>query len=203
MPARSKSPKPRGGKRTSGKVSKKMTFLSRLKTAMIRYPLLVNSSIAAAINAAAIMAAQAIEGDLGSNWTMVTIFGLIGAFVITPLVLRVLIGVVFKMRLSKLQLLCACTIFGTLIITPAFEISLAFLSALFDNENDMCLKTMIKDIFHTIFSQKFLALALQSRLVFFPADVLNIYIIPPSYAPIVSNIAGFLWTIVLAFKSKA
>lgn len=184
-----------------GPDNKKGSFGAQFQTMMASYPLTVNGLIAAALNAAGTVTSQVIQGNLGSNWGIVGIFALIGAFVITPLVLLVLVGRIFRMKLNKFQLLLATTVFGSLVVGAAFEASLKFLLALFDANNDMCLKPLVNDILDAIFSKNFLISAFQSRLVFFPADVLNIFFVPPSYAPIVGNVAGYLWTVVLALKA--
>ena len=208
--ARSRARSPSPSKHQSQQTKKKnaarksdSSITSRLQIAMDRYPLLTNGCIAAVINAAGVIASQAIKRELGSNWMMVLIFSIIGAFVVTPLVILVLVGVIFRKNLQKYELLFACTLFGCLIIGPAFEISFKFLIAFFDENNDMCLKPMARELFGSIFSKSFLITQLQSRVVFFPADVLNIYFIPPVYTPIVGNMAGFIWTIFLAFTTNA
>jgi hypothetical protein len=165
---------------------------------MERNPLLGNAIQAAVINATGVIISSFLKGE-AINWKMVLIFMIIGAFVVTPLVLNILIGRVFQLGLNKWQTFVASTLFGVFVIGGAFEISFPVLLKAFDPEDDICMKPIIMKLF----TREFLKGNLESRYVFTPADLLNTFVVPPMFQPLVSNVAGLIWTVVLAMRAPA
>jgi hypothetical protein len=168
---------------------------------MANYPLFTNGVQSAVINAAGVFTSQALQntrtGKIGFDIQQIMIFMIIGAFVINPLVVSVFIKRICSLGLSKFQLLVVSTLFGTLVVNAAFVFSLGVLIELFDPSSNICLKPIVTKVF----SFGFLHGAIQSRIVFLPADILNIYFIPPMWQPLVINLAGYIWTVVLAMRS--
>jgi hypothetical protein len=74
------------------------------------------------------------------------------------------------------------------------------LKALFDPSDNLCLKPILGRIFSSGNLENALKMALKSRVVFLPADLLNTFVMPPRYMPLVSTVAGFIWTVILAFS---
>lgn len=182
---------------------KKHTLAAKYSSAMAAHPVAANATQAAIINALGVCAsalAPLIHGNpiKAINWTEVAIFAVIGACVVTPLVLFVLLGRLLPLTKSKPQALFASTLFGTFCIGGAFEVTYPLLKAAFDPANDLCLKPILRGIFSYESLQNALTMALKSRLIFGPADYLNTYVVHPQYIPLVSNVAGFVWTVVLA-----
>lgn len=173
---------------------------------MSRYPLLANGTQAATINAAAVLTAQVIKAKgipEAFDWADVCIFMLIGAFVITPLILRVLIGRIFRLGLAKGPLLAVCTLFGMFVVNAAFHVSFGVLYQLLSPQGQGVAGVNMGALVAGLFTRAFLGGALKSRLVFFPADVANTFVVPLLYQPLVANLAGFLYTVILALGLAA
>lgn len=172
---------------------------------LAKYPFMANATQAALINAAGVIASAAVPMLKGGemkpiDWMQVTIFMLIGAFVVIPLILYVLVGKLYAIpNLNKLQLLLVSTLFGTFVISGAFEIAYPVISDFLnpDPAAAACLKPLVEKLFTRDF---LINSCLKSRIVFLPADIANTFFVPPAFHPLVSNIAGFIWTIVLAIQ---
>lgn len=168
---------------------------------MAKYPLLANGIQAAVINAAGVLTAQCFPIFYGEQvtlqWKPILIFMIIGAFVITPLIIHVLIGKIMSRGLNKFQLFVASTLFGMFVVNAAFVVSLGVLEELFDEKADLCLKPILRKVF----TMRFIHDAIDSRKVFLPADILNAFFVPRMWQPLVGNVAGYIWTVVLAFRS--
>jgi hypothetical protein len=181
--------------------NKKQSASSHYKSFLVKYPLLANSVQAAVINAAGVLTSQAVIPALNGqpvqiNWLQVLNFAIIGV-IITFLFICAYIPVVFSHVKSKVQLLIISTLFGTFIINAVFVVSLGMLEELFDPTKDICLKP----IFARIFTSDFVKGGLESRIVFLPADVLTIFFASPTLQPLISNLAGYIWTVVLALRN--
>lgn len=180
---------------------KRNSISFQYKSFLTKYPLWANSMQAAILNAAGVLTSQAIipmiyGQPVHIDWLQVLIFMIIGV-IITFLVIFVLIGVIFKYPMNKLQMLFVSSIFGAFVINACFIISLGVLEELFDPTKDICLKPIVS----RIFTKDFIVGSLESRIVFFPADILTIFFASPTMQPLISNIAGFIWTVVLAMRS--
>lgn len=185
----------------SAKDNKKNSLSSQYKSFLVQSPLLANSIQAALINGAGVLTSQALIPMLKSqpvhiDWIQVLIFMIIGV-IITFLVIFVLIDIIFKIRMSKIQMLFVSSLFGSLVINAVFVVSFGMLEEMFDPTKDMCLKPIVG----RIFTKDFLVSGLESRIVFFPADVLTIFFASPTMQPLISNLAGYIWTVVLALRS--
>ena len=112
----------------------------------------------------------------------------------------VLIGRIFRLGLGKKTLLVASTLFGMFLINAAFHVSFGVLIELLGASGKGLESVDLKVIATGIFTHAFLMGALKSRIVFFPADVLNTFVVPLMYQPLVGNIAGFIYTILLALE---
>lgn len=167
------------------------------------YPLVANGVQAAVINAAGVLTAQVIKANGIPNafeWADVAIFMVIGAFVMTPLILLVLIGRIFQMGLPKGKLLVANTLFGMFLVNGVFHVSFGVLYQLLGTNGQGLVGVNMAEICAGVFTREFLEGAIQSRIVFFPADAANTFFVPQLYQPLVSNFAGFLYTILLALR---
>ena len=102
---------------------------------------------------------------------------IIGAFVVTPLILSILIGTILNRPLTKAQALVACTLFGMFAIGGAFEVSFPLLKALFDPSDGLCLKPLFARITSRENLGNALRMAVYSRAVFTPADLLNTFVV--------------------------
>lgn len=179
---------------------------SAYATAMANYPLLANGTQAAVINAAAVLTAQVIKAKgipESFDWADVGIFMVIGAFVVTPLILCVLIGRVFRLGLTKGPLLVASTLFGMFLVNAAFHVSFGVLYQLLGAQGKGVAGVDLPLIVAGLFTRAFLGGALKSRVVFFPADVANTFVVPQLYQPLVGNVAGFVYTVGLALSLAA
>jgi len=190
----------------SGGESVKKRSLGALYFSMLaKYPYMANATQAALINAAGVITSAAVPVLKGGemkpiDWAQVLVFMLIGAFVVIPLILYVLVDKLYTLipNMNKLQLLLISTLFGTFVISGAFAIAYPVLSDLLNP--DPAAAACLKPLLATLFTYDFLANCLASRIVFFPADIANTFFVPPAFHPLVSNIAGFIWTVVLAIQ---
>lgn len=167
------------------------------------YPLMANGVQAAVINAAGVLTAQIIKANgipSAFDWADVAIFMVIGAFVITPLILLVLIGRIFQLGLPKGKLLVANTLFGMFLVNAVFHVCFGVLYQLLGTNGQGLAGVNMVEICAGIFTREFMNGAIQSRIVFFPADAANTFFVPQLYQPLVSNFAGFLYTILLALR---
>jgi hypothetical protein len=165
---------------------------SAYATAMSRYPLLANGTQAATINAAAVLTAQVIKAK-----------GIPEAFDWADVCIFMLIGRIFRLGLAKGPLLAVCTLFGMFVVNAAFHVSFGVLYQLLSPQGQGVAGVKMGALVAGLFTRAFLGGALKSRLVFFPADVANTFVVPLLYQPLVANLAGFLYTVILALGLAA